>query len=56
MRSTSDEGMQRLRKRFEEAVQGIAVAHGCSAEVGWGRECGGDLPWRVLLKLLLLLI
>ena len=42
MRSTSDEGMQRLRKRFEEAVQGIAVAHGCSAEVGQGQSvCGG---------------
>jgi metal-dependent amidase/aminoacylase/carboxypeptidase family protein len=33
MRSTSDQGMQQLRRRFEEVVTATAAAHGCSAEV-----------------------
>lgn len=38
MRSTSDEGMQALRRRFEELVSSQGAALGCSAEVDWMQE------------------
>lgn len=33
MRSNSDEGIQRMRRRLEEYVAGTATAHGCTAQV-----------------------
>lgn len=38
VRSNSDEGMQRLRRRVDEIVAGVAAAHGCTAEVDWMQE------------------
>ena len=35
MRATTDEGMTRLRKRFEEVAAATAAVHDCSAEVDW---------------------
>lgn len=35
LRSTSDEGIQRLRRRVEEVAAGTAAAYGCMAEVDW---------------------
>ena len=35
MRSNSDEGMQRLRRRFELLVASTAAAHGCTADIDW---------------------
>jgi hypothetical protein len=42
MRSNTDQGMQRLRRRLEELVAATAAAHGCTAEVGGSLDCAGE--------------
>ncbi|KAI3426500.1 hypothetical protein D9Q98_008865 [Chlorella vulgaris] len=42
MRSNTDQGMQRLRRRLEELVAATAAAHGCTAEVDWMQE---EMPY-----------
>ncbi|KAL4436591.1 hypothetical protein ABPG75_003730 [Micractinium tetrahymenae] len=38
VRANSDEGMSRLRRRVEEALAGVAAAHGCTVEVDWMQD------------------
>ena len=35
MRATSEEDMQRLRRRVVEVISATALAHGCTSEVDW---------------------